>query len=180
MPQYGWHINLKNCIACRACEGACKQEFNLPVGVRRRRVIKQTEGTYPNVVQRYISLSCNHCAEPACVKACPVSALYKRPQDGIVLFDEDKCIGCRRCGGACPYGAPQYHPETGKINKCTLCVHRQEQGLPPACTITCMGLALESGTVAELEGQPHVARAVIGFADPALTQPSIRFVPARK
>jgi len=178
--QQAFFFNQDNCIGCRACEAACKQEFNLPEGLRRRRVITQMEGAYPNVARRFISMSCNHCAEPACVKACPVGALFKRAQDGIVLFDEEKCIGCRRCGAACPYGAPQYHPETGKVNKCTLCVHRLEQGLPPACTITCMGLALEHATLAELDKRPGAKRAVKGFADPALTRPSIRFIPARK
>jgi len=178
--QLGFLFHQDNCIGCRACEAACKQEFNLPVGLRRRRVVTQMEGTYPDVAQRFVSASCNHCAEPACVKACPVGALFKRPQDGIVLFDDEKCIACQRCGAACPYGAPQYHPETGKVNKCTLCAHRLDQGLPPACTITCMGLALEHGTVAALDSLPRVKREVKGFADPALTQPSIRFIPARK
>lgn len=178
--QKAFFFNQDNCIGCRACEAACKQEFDLPVGLRRRRVITQMEGTYPNVAQRFTSMSCNHCAAPACVKACPVGALYKRSKDGIVLFDEKKCIACRRCGAACPYGAPQYHPETGKVNKCTLCVRRLEKGLPPACTITCMGLALEYGTLAELDKVSGARREVKGFADPALTQPSIRFIPARK
>jgi anaerobic dimethyl sulfoxide reductase subunit B (iron-sulfur subunit) len=178
--QQAFLFNQDNCIGCRACEGACKQEFDLPVGLRRRRVITQTEGTYPNVTQRFTSVSCNHCEEPACVKSCPVGALYKRKNDGIVLFDKNKCIGCRRCGAACPYGAPQYHPETGKINKCTMCVHRLEKGLPPACTITCMGLALEYASLAELEKHHGVTREVKGFADPALTKPSVRFIPARK
>src|SRR3972149_6947969 len=102
--QLGFLFNQDNCIGCRACEAACKQEFNLPVGLRRRRVITQLEGTYPNVVQRFTSMCCNHCAEPSCVKACPVGALFKRPKDGIVLFDDEKCIACRRCGAACPYG----------------------------------------------------------------------------
>jgi anaerobic dimethyl sulfoxide reductase subunit B (iron-sulfur subunit) len=178
--QRGFLFNQDHCIGCRACEAACKQEFNLPVGLRRRRVITQMEGTYPDVAQRFVSVSCNHCAEPACVKACPAGALFKRAKDGIVLFDDDKCIGCRRCGGACPYGAPQYHPETGKVNKCVLCYHRLDEGLPPACVVTCMGLALEHATLAELDKRPGLKREVKGFADPDLTRPSVRFIPARK
>ena len=178
--QAGFLFNQQNCIGCRACEAACKQEFNLPVGIRRRRVISSEEGAYPNVTRRHVSMCCNHCAEPACVKSCPAGALFKRPQDGIVLYDDEKCIGCRRCGAACPYGAPQYHPETGKVNKCVLCYHRLDQGLKPACAMTCMGLALEHATVAELDRTPGLTRQVKGFADPALTQPSVRFIPARK
>lgn len=177
--QYAWYFNQFNCIGCRACEGGCKQEFDLPVGIRRRRVITVDNGKYPKVQRDYISMSCNHCAEPACVKACPNGTLYKRAEDGIVLFDVKKCIGCRRCGAACPYGAPQYHPETGKINKCTLCVHRLEKGLAPACAITCMGLALEHGTLEEVEAKAR-AREVPGFSDPSLTNPSIRFKPGHE
>lgn len=79
MAQYGWHVNIDNCVACRACEGACKQEFNLPVGVRRRRVI--VEEGYDAVGgkpwKRHVSLACNHCAEPACLRSCPVTRYWK-------------------------------------------------------------------------------------------------------
>ncbi|MDO8587323.1 MAG: 4Fe-4S dicluster domain-containing protein [Armatimonadota bacterium] len=175
--QHAWYFNQFNCIGCRACEAGCKQEFDVPVGVRRRRVVAVDTGTYPNVKRDYVSMACNHCAEPACVKACPTGALYKRAEDGLVLFHVEKCVGCQRCR-ACPYGAPQYHPETGKIDKCTLCAHRLEKGLAPACALTCMGLALESGTLEEVKAKAR-ARAVPGFADPSLTNPSIRFKPGR-
>jgi len=173
--QYAWYFNQFNCIGCRACEAGCKQEFDVPVGVRRRRVVPVDTGTFPNVKRDYVSMACNHCEEPACVKACPTGALYKRAEDGLVLFHVEKCVGCRRCR-ACPYGAPQYDPVTGKINKCTLCAHRLEKGLAPACAITCMGLALEAGTLEEVAAKAE-ARSVPGFADPSLTNPSIRFKP---
>lgn len=181
--QCGWYYNENNCIGCRACEAACKQEFDLPVGVRRRRVIIREEGKYPNPQVRYLSTACNHCADPACIKSCPVGAITKEPQFGAVIIDQAKCNGCRRCAAACPYGAPTFNEATQKMDKCTMCVHRLKEGLPPACVRTCPGYALWHGKLADIDAQvtpPEVYRrplvsALPGFADPELTKPSVRF-----
>ncbi len=181
--QVGWYYNENNCIACRACEAGCKQEFDLPVGVRRRRVIVKESGKYPNPKTRYISTACYHCEEPACLKACPAKAISKEPQFGVVLIDQKKCVGCRRCEAACPYGAPTFNEKTKKMDKCTLCLHRLKVGQPPACVRTCMGYALWHGKMSDIVAQttpepvyrrPLVA-ALRDFADPALTKPSGRF-----
>lgn len=177
--QRGWLVNQFNCIGCRACEGACKQEFDLAVGVRRRRVIIQEGGKYPKPTREYISISCNHCAEPACLKVCPKQAYTKRKSDGIVLHDQEKCIGCKRCTWACPYGAPQFDDAKKKVDKCSMCVHRIDKGLQPACVITCMGLALSNAKLGEIEKQKGIIKEIEGFADPNLTNPSIRFIPAK-
>lgn len=181
--QVGWYYNEKNCIACRACEAGCKQEFDLPVGVRRRRVIVKEEGKYPTLRARYISSACNHCEEPACMKACPSGAISKEAQFGAVLIDQAKCIGCKRCAAACPYGAPTFDERKKKMDKCTLCVHRLKEGLSPACVRTCMGYALWHGKLADIEAgkvpdalfRGPLAKSLPGFADPALTRPSVRF-----
>lgn len=177
--QVGWLVNLERCIGCRACEGACKNENKTALGVRYRRVIPRESGTYPNVVRYFVTSACNHCKQPACLKSCPVDAITKRAKDGIVIIDQEKCIGCRRCEWACPYGAPQYNPETKKVEKCHYCYHRIDQGLKPACAISCMGIALESMTLAELEKTGTVQREIPGF-NPAFTNTSTRFVPAKK
>lgn len=150
MPQYGWHVNINNCIACRACEGGCKQEFLLPVGVRRRQVVVEDgAGQSGKPYRRHISVSCMHCEKPACVAACPVGRYWKddstnaalrtafgmtsNPETGLVLIKPSKaqdpqngvdCIGCRRCIAACPYGAPHFDDTNGYTDKCTGCYHR--------------------------------------------------------
>lgn len=181
--QVGWYYNENNCIACRACEAGCKQEFDLPVGVRRRRVILRQEGKYPNPKVRYISTACNHCEEPACAKACPVGAYTKEKEFGVVLLDRKKCIGCKRCQAACPYGAPQFDEAKKKMDKCTLCIHRLKEGLPPACVRTCMGYALWHGKMSDVEAQKTpqeifrrpLVKVLPHFADPSLTRPSTLF-----
>lgn len=190
MAQSGWIVDLGRCIGCQSCTVACKSEQNTapitspllfkggslqrPLHVSYRWVIVQEGGTYPNVWRTFVTSACNHCAEPACVKACPTDGISKRASDGAVLIDQARCVGCRYCVWACPYGAPQFNDATGKVEKCTMCVHRTDQGLEPACATTCVGKALTwvPGFDSARSGE-HAPR---GFASPALTRPSIRFV----
>ncbi|MEW6714427.1 MAG: 4Fe-4S dicluster domain-containing protein [Nitrospirota bacterium] len=142
--QYTLWVDLEYCIGCHACSMGCKAENNTPVGVDFNRVIEIEEGEFkdpkktPDIGVYFIPMPCMHCGEPACMAACPVGAITKRKDDGIVLINKDKCIGCRYCAWACPYGAPQFNAEAKVMEKCTLCVHRIEKGLIPACVETCV------------------------------------------
>ncbi|MBI5253200.1 MAG: 4Fe-4S dicluster domain-containing protein [Euryarchaeota archaeon] len=150
--QLGFMVNIANCVGCNACVYACKQENNRDVkeGALWRRVVKIETGAYPNVKRYPVSMACMHCGKPPCKAACPVGAISKRDSDGIVLIDANKCIGCRYCVWACPYGAPQFDSEKKVTTKCTLCVHRIDKGIEPACVQTCMTKTLTYGDINEL------------------------------
>jgi len=98
-----------------------------------------SSGDYPNNYHFYLPRLCNHCTKPACLEACPVRAIYKREQDGIVLVDQDKCQGFRQCNRACPYDKVYFNFVKGKSQKCIFCFPRVEQGVAPACARQCPG-----------------------------------------
>ncbi len=102
------------------------------------------KGTFPDSRRYFTVLRCNHCAEPPCVDICPVEALHRR-DDGIVDFDQRRCIGCKACSQACPYGALYMDPETHTSAKCNYCAHRKEVGLKPACVSICPQQAIVAG-----------------------------------
>ena len=125
------------CIGCGACTAACKEQNNLPLPIEPEMtaytwtVVKRREGMH-------IRSLCMHCLEPTCVSACPVGALTKTAK-GPVVYDATKCIGCRYCIMACPFGVPKYQWDrpTPVVGKCILCTDRVEAGLPTACAAVC-------------------------------------------
>ncbi|MCE4598603.1 MAG: 4Fe-4S dicluster domain-containing protein [Desulfurococcales archaeon] len=149
MAKYGLLIDLSRCIGCRACEAACKVENFVPPGKYWLYVLEWEMGEYPNVKRVFVPMNCMHCENPACIPACPVNAITKN-EYGVVLVDYNKCIGCKYCVAACPYGAidiyeggewfpgsktpyelippekrhPLHRFQKGKAFKCTLCYHR--------------------------------------------------------
>lgn len=151
-------IDLRKCIGCQSCVVACKSENNVPVGVYRTWVqvvevgqwqrdpdgdgpVVLEGGTYVPSVRRFsLPRLCNHCDDPPCVEVCPVEATFKR-QDGLVLIDYPKCIGCGYCIQACPYDARFFNPIQQTADKCTFCVQRIDRGLLPACVTSCVGRA---------------------------------------
>jgi anaerobic dimethyl sulfoxide reductase subunit B len=106
MTQKGFYVNMKRCLGCMACQVACKDKFDMDAGEFGRRVARYEGGNYPAPYVYSVSLSCGHCDNPACVKACPVGAMTKDAGTGLVLHNQERCVGCRRCEKACPYGAP--------------------------------------------------------------------------
>ncbi|MCS6939935.1 MAG: 4Fe-4S dicluster domain-containing protein [Roseiflexaceae bacterium] len=144
MPTYGFLIDHRKCIGCHACSTACKSENEVPLGVYRTWVKYVETGTFPHTRRHFQVTRCNHCANPPCVRICPVTAMYQRA-DGIVEFDPKVCIGCKACLQACPYDAIYIDPETHSAAKCHFCSHRIELGLKPACEVVCPEQAIISG-----------------------------------
>lgn len=133
------------CIGCFACETACKQEHHLPTGPKWMKVVQAGPVEIGGkLVMDFVPMHCRHCANPPCLPSCPVAAISQR-NDGIVLFNEELCIGCRQCMEACPFGAPQYNPEKEVVQACNLCQERVDQGLLPACVQNCPTQALLFG-----------------------------------
>ena len=178
--QHGFHFNADNCIACHACESACSEKNNLPPHLAFRKVGYIEGGSYPDVVRLNISMACNHCEDPVCLKACPTRAYTKYAEYGAVLQDPDICFGCGYCTWVCPYNAPQLDPVKGQVEKCNMCVDRLEQGLKPACVAACLGNALDFGVIENLPNEHKQAKlALPGFPDPAISRPNIRFQQTR-
>ena len=141
---YAFIIDNRKCIGCHACTTACKSENQVPLGVFRTWVKYVEVGAYPNVRRYFQVTRCNHCANPPCVRICPVTAMYQRV-DGIVEFDPAICIGCKACMQACPYDAIYIDPETHTAAKCHFCAHRIDMGLEPACVVVCPEHAIIAG-----------------------------------
>ncbi len=167
---YSMVIDLKRCIGCHTCAVACKSENNLPDGIWWNRTLTiggaemdTPTGVFPNVQMQYLTLACQHCENPACVKVCPVGATWKDAETGIVMQDYSKCIGCRYCMVACPYtGVRQFNWEEPKfatgfatgseayhaknvVEKCMFCAHRLAQGELPLCVEVCPARARHFG-----------------------------------
>jgi tetrathionate reductase subunit B len=132
--KYGMLIDCDKCVGCHMCAVVCRQEYDVPEGFWRSWVKEiEKEGSD---VKHFLPRLCNHCENAPCVLVCPVTASYKR-EDGIVLTDYSKCMGCKYCITACPYDARFVNPLIRTSDKCTFCDHRLEKGREPACVEIC-------------------------------------------
>lgn len=166
-------IDTTKCIGCRACQVACKSWNDLKGGKATfsetwsnprflssnqytRIVFREIPRSDGRLEWHFISRRCMHCLDPACVSACPVAALVKLPS-GPVVYDDERCIGCRYCMMACPFQIPKFQWESAVplVRKCTFCADRQAMGLAPACSTTCPTGTLLFGERAELLTEAH-------------------------
>lgn len=152
MGKLGFYFNQESCTGCRACQMACKDKNNLDVGTLFRHVRTFETGKYPNVGLYQYSATCNHCAEPKCVKGCPTRAMHIA-EDGTVQHDKELCVGCRYCTWNCPYAVPQYIEKLNIIRKCDSCKDLRDQGQNPVCVDACNMRVLEWGDLEELKAK---------------------------
>ena len=185
--QMAFYFDASACANCKACQIACQDKNDLPADLRWRRVIQYAGGSWapsptaPGVMTQTVfsysvSLSCMHCENPLCVQVCPTTAMQK-DENGIVSIDGDKCIGCRYCEWACPYGAPQFNEVAGTMSKCDMCQDLLAQGKNPACVDACVMRALKVGELEELQAQYGTVNAIEPLPSAEYTKPSLVITP---
>lgn len=194
----GLVVDLDTCVGCHGCATACKQ-WNTsgtigplsdkdpygkdPDGAWLNRIRTYEVGDSPNSKTVHFPMSCLHCEDAACVTVCPTGASYKRKEDGIVLVDQDKCMGCNLCAWACPYGARELDAQQGTMKKCTLCIDRiYDLSLPeaerkPACVITCPTGSRKFGDFDDPDSEVSVAVRERGGKD---LMPELGYNPTNK
>ena len=189
--QYGFHFNGQRCTGCKTCMLACKDFHDLGYDVAFRQVYEYGGGTWEKDAEGalsqdcftyYVSVACNHCAKPVCVKVCPTGAMHKDDR-GIVTVDGQRCIGCGYCALSCPYRAPKVDREAGHSAKCDLCADRLDAGKSPICVEACPLRALEFGDIDELRAaHPEAVDGIAPLAAPDATTPSVAILacPAAK
>lgn len=183
--QLGFYVDMRSCSGCKACQIACRDKNDTNVGVLWRRVYDISGGEWQqrgdvlidNTFSYFVSSACSHCTNPACMPVCPTGAISKRDADGVVSIDTSKCIGCRYCEWACPYGAPQFNEAAGTMSKCDFCKDYLDQGKNPACVDSCQMRVLKYGDIEELRAKHGSAGDIFPFPDPSITQPNTTFTP---
>ncbi|AET66478.1 Fe-S-cluster-containing hydrogenase subunit [Desulfosporosinus orientis DSM 765] len=166
--QIGFCYDEGKCIRCQSCVRICQETYQWETENPWRRLLQNDKGDA-------LSMSCNHCADPACAKVCPVKAYTKRKSDGIVVHDSNKCVGCGYCLYACPYHAPHIQKMTGAVSKCSFCYQLQDAGSSPKCVGICPTQALTMGDMKELSKKGNLN--VKGLPDPKITNPSMVVIP---
>ncbi len=139
--QYRFHFDATACVGCHCCEVACNEQNGNPDDIKWRRVGEMEAGQFPDTLQLFNSMSCNHCIEPECLKGCPSNA-YIKLENGIVFHDDPNCIGCQYCTWNCPYEVPVFNADRGIVTKCHMCVDKLENGQTPACVQACPSNAI--------------------------------------
>jgi anaerobic dimethyl sulfoxide reductase subunit B (iron-sulfur subunit) len=176
--QLGFYFDQTRCVGCFTCVVACKDWHDIPAGPANWMQVKCIEeGTFPHLFVAYLIRPCYHCEDPACLKNCPVGAISKSADNGIVTLDRDLCLGQKKCGickTACPYGSPQFgDADEAAMEKCDFCRERWQEGETPICVDACLMRALDAGPLEELKKKYGEGITAAGFSPCPEIKPSI-------
>ena len=164
MTKYGLLIDLELCTGCKVCMTVCKGNHNIPYGEYKGREYyriwpdEKEMGSYPYVIRNMTPLLCMQCADPPCVKACPISGALNQREDGIVEVNQSLCDGCLKCLTACPYGALYFRQDKGVVDKCDLCVENIDEGSMPECVKACPTEAIIFGDIGD--GNSNISKII--------------------
>lgn len=161
MTRYGMLINTKKCVGCYACRMACQMINKLEPEEAFISYKEIEQGTYPSVYAETVPVQCMHCENAPCQQVCPTHATYTT-ESGVVLVDEEKCIGCKYCMMACPYGVRSWSPSEHVVEKCTLCGQLTSVGEEPKCVAACCASARFYGDLDDPNSDASKALAAAG------------------
>lgn len=186
MSQVAFYLDGTRCTGCKTCVYACKDKYSLDLGQAFRRVfeyqggetLKTDEGITTTAFNYAVSVACNHCNNAPCIENCPVGAMQKDADTGIVFVDIDTCIGCGTCASVCPYHAPVIDKEIKKSRKCDFCFDYYSDGKEPACVMACPARALSFGTVDEVKSKGDQAN-IAPLPASSQTDPNFYIKPSR-
>ena len=181
--QIGFYFDQSRCIECYTCLIACKDCHEYDLGSEPANWIRVStieRGKFPNLSVTYLAQPCYHCADPPCVPACPIGAITKREEDGIVIVNRETCLGNADCDAfcqaACPYDALQFGSEPdAKVQKCDLCLDRWTEGKKPICVEACPMRALDADPIDELKCKYGDIQEAEGFVYSKEAKPSVVF-----
>ncbi|ADN75701.1 4Fe-4S ferredoxin iron-sulfur binding domain protein [Ferrimonas balearica DSM 9799] len=176
--QRGFVFRQENCVGCQACTIACQIHNELPENVRFRKVDRYEVKRGDDEIDVWLTHSCMHCGNPACLMVCPAGAFTTR-DDGLVVLDRERCTSCGLCVSACPYDAIAVDPRDGRAAKCNMCVELIDQGQQPACVTGCTVGCLTTDNVSQLlKSNTHASKTGVGYRD-NLTKPNMVIIKER-